>query len=73
MLGTARILAAAIEGMPYDLIIAGMRAVDDDSCQVPASLAELLDIPQVTCVVKQEIVENKIRCHQARRRRNTGR
>ena len=64
-LGTARILAAAIAGMSYDLIIAGLRAVDDDYCQVPASLAELLDIPQVTCVVKREIVKDKIRCHQA--------
>jgi len=61
-LGTAKVLAAALKGMEYDLIIAGQRAVDDDGYQVPASVAELLDIPHVPFVIKEEITDGKIRC-----------
>ena len=61
-LGTARVLAAVLKEMPYDLIIAGQRAVDDDGYQVPASVAEFLRIPQVSMVIKQEIGDGKIRC-----------
>jgi electron transfer flavoprotein beta subunit len=62
-LGTARILAAAVKQMPYDLLIAGMRAVDDDNYQVGAAVAELLGIPNVSMVIKEEIADGKIRCH----------
>ena len=62
-LGTARILAAAVKQMPYDLIIAGMRAVDDDNFQVGAAVAELLGIPNVSMVIKEEIADGKIKCH----------
>ena len=61
-LGTAKILAAALKGLSFDLIIAGMRAVDDDGYLVPAAVAELLDIPQVSMVIKQEVGEGNIRC-----------
>ncbi len=61
-LGTAKILAAALKEIPYDIIIAGMRAVDDDCYLVPAAVAELLDIAQVSMVVSQEISDGKIRC-----------
>jgi electron transfer flavoprotein beta subunit len=61
-LGVARVLAAALKNVPYDLIIAGMRAVDDDGYLVPAAVAEQLDIPQVSMVVKQEIRDGKICC-----------
>lgn len=52
---TAEALAAAIKGIPYDVIFCGQRAIDDDSGQVGSILAELLGIPQVTMVVKLEI------------------
>jgi electron transfer flavoprotein beta subunit len=52
---TAAALAAAIKGMPYDIIFCGQRAIDDDSAQVGAILAELLGIPQVTFVTKLDI------------------
>ncbi len=62
-LGTARILAAAVKQIPYDLIIAGMRAVDDDNYQVGAAVAELLGIPNISMVIKEELADGKIRCH----------
>ena len=63
-LGTARLLAAALKEMPCDLIIAGMRAVDDDGYQVPAAVAEYLDIPLISTVVKATLAEGKITCEQ---------
>lgn len=63
-LATAKILAAALNIIDYDLIIAGQRAVDQDNYQVGPAVAELLGIPQITQVIKEEISDNKIRCHQ---------
>ena len=63
-LGTAKILAAAVKEMPFDLIIAGMRAVDDDHFQVGPAVAEFLGIPHISMVNKEEIIDGKIRCHQ---------
>jgi electron transfer flavoprotein beta subunit len=63
-LGTAKVLASVLKGLSYDLIIAGVRAVDDDGYQVPAAVAEYLDLPLVTAVIKQELEDGKIRCHQ---------
>jgi len=62
-LKTARILAAVLKEAPFDLIIAGQRAVDDDSFQVGPATAEFLDIPHISMVIKEEIADTKIRCH----------
>ena len=62
-LGIARILAAALKNIKFDLIIAGQRAVDDDNFQVGTALAEFLSIPNISLVVKEEIADGKIRCH----------
>ena len=48
--------------MPFDLVIAGQRAVDDDSDLVPSAVAEYLSIPLVGMVVRQEIIGGKIQC-----------
>jgi len=61
-LGTAKVLAAALRQVGYDLIIAGMRAVDDDGYQVPAAVAELLGLVQIPMVVKEEISDGRITC-----------
>jgi len=61
-LGIAKILAAALKEISFDLIVAGMRAVDDDGYLVPAAVAELVGIPQVSMVIKQQIIDSKIRC-----------
>jgi len=55
---TATALAAAIRNIPYDIIFCGQRAIDDDSGQVGAILAELLNIPQVTVVTKIDVDGN---------------
>lgn len=62
-LGTARALAAAIKTLPYDLIIAGMRAVDEDNYQIGPAVAEYLGIPHISMVIKEEISDGKIKCH----------
>jgi len=61
-LATAKILAAAIKEIPFELIIAGHRAVDEDNYQVASAVAELLGIPQVSMVVKAELLDGKIKC-----------
>ena len=60
-LATARALAAAIKTIPYDVIFCGQRAIDDDSGQVGAVLAELLGFPQVTLVTKLEVVDKTVK------------
>ena len=62
-LGFAKILAAAIKSMTFDLIIAGQRAVDGDNYLVGSAVAEFLDIPSVNMVIKEEIADGKIKCH----------
>jgi electron transfer flavoprotein beta subunit len=60
ILGTARALAAAVKAMaPFDLVLTGQQGVGGDNSQVPGLLAELLDLPQVTTVVKVEIEQGK--------------
>jgi electron transfer flavoprotein beta subunit len=61
-LAVAKMLAAAIKEMPCDLIVAGHRAVDDDNYQVGPAVAELLDIPNISMVIRQEIADGKIAC-----------
>jgi electron transfer flavoprotein beta subunit len=58
---TAMAMAAAIKSIPYDMIFCGQRAIDDDSGQVGAVLAELLNIPQVTVVTKVDVDGNAVK------------
>jgi len=62
-LAVARILAAALKAVPFNLIIVGQRGVDEDNYQVGAAVAEFLCIPHVSMVVKAELLDGKIRCH----------
>jgi electron transfer flavoprotein beta subunit len=57
-LGTARVLAAVIKDLEYDMILCGKQGVDDDYAVVGSNLAELLGIPQVSVVVKLEVSED---------------
>ena len=57
-LGTAKALAAVIKDLDYDLIFTGQRGVDDDNGLVGAALAELLDIPQLSLIVKVDVSED---------------
>ena len=45
---TARVLAAAIKHNEFDLVIAGVESTDGYTGTMPATLAELLGVPQVT-------------------------
>jgi electron transfer flavoprotein beta subunit len=62
-LTTARIISAALKETPFDVIIAGQRAVDDDNFQVGPATAEFLGIPHISMVIKQEIADSKMTCH----------
>jgi len=54
-----------LKAIPFDLIIAGQRAVDDDSYLVPSAVAEYLGIPMLSMVVRQEITGRNIQCEQS--------
>jgi electron transfer flavoprotein beta subunit len=58
-LGTAWALATALKPMAPDLIFMGQQGVGGDNAQVPGLVAEILDLPQVTTVVKVEIQDGK--------------
>ena len=56
---TAQVLAAALKKIPYDFILAGRQAVDEDNSQVGIRVAELLDLPHVNAVIKLELSDDK--------------
>ena len=51
----ASVLAAAIKGRPFDLILVGVKGVGTDNGQVGQMLAELLGIPHVANVTSLEL------------------
>ncbi len=51
-LTVARALAEEIRGREFDLLLFGKQAIDDDNMQVPAMVAEILELPCVTVVVE---------------------
>jgi electron transfer flavoprotein beta subunit len=58
---TARILAEAIQGNEFDLLLFGKQAVDQDQHGVGPAVATRLGIPCITEVVALEIADGKIR------------
>ena len=65
------ILSKAIRDLDYDLILCGNRSLDSTNSQVGASLAELLDLPQVTDVLHFEL-SPKLKQAKAHRRLEKG-
>lgn len=60
-LATSYALAQAIQRLgTYNLVICGMETSDSGTGHIAASLAEWLDLPQVTCVRKLEIKESRL-------------
>ncbi|MDR1136066.1 MAG: electron transfer flavoprotein subunit beta/FixA family protein [Clostridiales Family XIII bacterium] len=51
----ADVLAKAVADIPYDIILAGRIAVDDGSAQVSVRLAEALQIPSVSSILKLDV------------------
>ncbi len=60
-LAVARVLAACVRSVPFDLVWCGRRATDDGSAQVGPMVAELLQIPHVSAVVQVEPVDGGLR------------
>jgi electron transfer flavoprotein beta subunit len=56
---TAKALAAALKKLDYDLIFCGREAFDDSSGIVGPLVAEFLDIPHITSVIKVDITTEK--------------
>jgi electron transfer flavoprotein beta subunit len=59
-LATARVLAAAIGGRPFDLVIAGVESTDGATGTMPMALAELLDLPAATFVRRLEVAGGRV-------------
>jgi electron transfer flavoprotein beta subunit len=60
---TAKALAAEIKTHTPDLVLCGMKAVDNDQQQVGLMLAEYLDLPCVSVVAELEVGEGKAVAH----------
>jgi len=56
---TAEILSKAVAQIPYDIILAGRIAVDDGSSQVAVRLADALNIPSVSSILKLDVDGDK--------------
>lgn len=52
---TAKVLATAIRGLPYDIVLCGKVATDDNTGQVGPALAELLGIPHISGATTLEV------------------
>ena len=60
-LATARALAGALRVLgPFDLILCGRNSVDADTAQMPAQLAELLDLPLATGVRELTVADSAV-------------
>ena len=62
-LGTARVIAKALEGEDFDLVIFGNQSTDARTCLVPAAVAELLGVPSLTYARKLEVDGDKVTVH----------
>ena len=58
VIASSKALAAVIKDLEFDLIFTGQRGVDDDMGLVGATLADYLDIPQLSLIVKVEVSED---------------
>lgn len=59
----ARLLSAAIRKQPFDLVLCGVQAEDDDAGIVGPALAEFLGAPCATIVTKVEWADKKLTVH----------
>jgi len=57
---TAEVLAAAVKRTGFDLVIAGNLSTDGSGGVIPAMVAELLDVPNVTSLASLEIGESSV-------------
>lgn len=60
-LATAKVLAAAVRRQPFDLVIGGVESTDGYTGTVPATVAELLDVPSATFARKVDVEGEEVR------------
>jgi electron transfer flavoprotein beta subunit len=60
---TAKALAAEIKTHSPDLVLCGMKAVDNDQQQVGPMLAEYLELPSVSVVAELEVADQTVVAH----------
>lgn len=61
-LGVARVLSGALREMSPDLIWVGKQSIDYDDAAMAGLVAELLNMPSVSVVVKVDIEHGKVLC-----------
>ena len=57
---TAEVLAAAVQRTGYDLVVTGNLSTDGTGAVIPAMIAEILGVPQLTALVAVEIGANSV-------------
>jgi electron transfer flavoprotein beta subunit len=62
-LGTARVIAKALEEQEFDLVLFGNQSTDARTCLVPAAVAELLGLPSLTYARHLEIDGGSVTVH----------
>ncbi len=62
--GVARVLAAAVGQLRYDLVLCGRLATDDNASVVGPALAEYLGVPQATAISKLEVEDGTAKVEQ---------
>lgn len=62
-LGTARVIAKALEGQDFDLVIFGNQSTDARTCLVPAAVAELLGLPSLTYARYLDVEGEQVTVH----------
>ena len=60
-LGKAKVLAAALRDLDFDLVLCGHRAVDSDENQVGIMVAELTGIPHLGLAISVEVADGKVK------------
>ena len=59
-LATAKVLAAAIQRGPFDIVLAGVESTDGYTGTVPMTLAELLGVPSATFARHVEVADGTV-------------
>lgn len=62
-LGIAKVLAAAIQSVPHDVVFFGKQGVGTDNGLVGPMVAELLGYPQVNVVTHMDVADGKLTAH----------
>ena len=58
VLAIAKALAETIKTLEYDIIFTGQRGIDEDQGLVGAYIAEILNIPQLSVIIKVDVAED---------------